>query len=109
VPPPRKVRWLLAAGAALVALGLAWSPWFPLINRIWTSSFCLVTSGCSALLLALFYHLIDVRGLRGRRRPGFLDTHVTRGFGGLVVALTGPGLAVLFCWFLHRQRIFLRV
>ncbi|MSU71097.1 MAG: DUF1624 domain-containing protein [Opitutus sp.] len=142
VPPPRKVAWLVAAGAALVALGLAWSPWFPLIKRIWTSSFCLVTSGCSALLLALFYHLIDVRGLRKWCQPFvwigmnpitiyltasivgfsrlaerfvggdvrvFLDTHVTRGFGGLVVALTGLGLAVLFCWFLHRKRIFLRV
>ena len=34
---------------------------FPLIKRIWTSSFILVAAGLSAWLLALFYYLVDVR------------------------------------------------
>lgn len=59
---PQKVRMLVIAGAAGIALGYAWSPWFPVIKKIWTSSYVLVAGGWSALLLALFYWLIDLRG-----------------------------------------------
>ena len=69
VPPSRKVGWLLAAGAAGVLLGLLWSVQFPLIKRIWTSSFILVTSGSSALLLALFYYVVDVKQWRKWCQP----------------------------------------
>jgi predicted acyltransferase len=64
VSPPRKVAWLLVAGAAGVALSLLWDMQFPIIKRIWTSSFVLLTAGLSAICLALFYYLIDVRRLR---------------------------------------------
>jgi predicted acyltransferase len=60
VHPDRKVAWLLAGGALAVALGFAWSVQFPLIKRIWSSSFCLVASGYAAMLLAVFYQVIDV-------------------------------------------------
>lgn len=60
VEPKRKVLLLCAGGIALILVGLLWSIQFPLIKRIWSSSFCLVASGCSALLLALFYLIIDV-------------------------------------------------
>ncbi len=53
----------------LIALGLLWSVQFPLIKRIWTSSFVLVASGLSAWLLALFYWLIDIREWRWWCRP----------------------------------------
>jgi predicted acyltransferase len=69
VPPSRKVVWLLAAGAAGVLLGLLWSVQFPLIKRIWTSSFILVTSGASALLLAIFYYIVDVKQCRKWCQP----------------------------------------
>lgn len=59
---PRKVIWLLAAGAAAVALGCLWGFQFPLIKRIWTSSFILVSSGYSAMMLGLFYGIVDVCG-----------------------------------------------
>jgi predicted acyltransferase len=59
--PGRKIAWLCAGGAIGIALGLLWSLQFPLIKRIWTSSFVLVAGGLSALLLALFYWLVDVR------------------------------------------------
>jgi predicted acyltransferase len=59
--PRRKVVLLFAAGAAGVLLGWLWSFQFPLIKRIWTSSFILVSSGYSAMMLGLFYYIVDVR------------------------------------------------
>jgi hypothetical protein len=56
----QKVAWLLGAGAAGIVLGLGWSVQFPIIKRIWTSSFSLVASGCAALLLGVFYLIVDV-------------------------------------------------
>src|SRR5262249_32004319 len=55
IAPRQKVMWLLAAGIAGVALGLFWGTQFPIIKRIWTSSFILLTAGLSAMLLAVFY------------------------------------------------------
>ena len=56
----QKVAWLIGSGAAGIALGLVWSLEFPIIKRVWTSSFCLVAAGSSAALLGLFYMVIDV-------------------------------------------------
>lgn len=56
----KKVAWLLGSGAAGVVLGLLWGLEFPIIKRIWTSSFCLVASGVSAMALGVFYLVIDV-------------------------------------------------
>lgn len=56
----RKVALLLGAGAAGMALGFLWGQEFPVIKRLWTSSFCLVASGFSAILLGLFYLVVDV-------------------------------------------------
>ncbi len=56
----RKVAWLIAAGAASVALGFLWGLQFPVIKKIWTSSFVLVAGGYSAFLLAVFYQVVEV-------------------------------------------------
>ena len=56
----QKVICLLAAGMMVAAAGFAWSAQFPLIKKIWTSSFVLVAGGYSALLLGLFYWIVDV-------------------------------------------------
>jgi predicted acyltransferase len=69
VPPSRKIAWLAGAGVAGILLGLLWSVQFPLIKRMWTSSFILVASGLSALLLALFYYIVDVKGFRRWCQP----------------------------------------
>jgi predicted acyltransferase len=56
----QKVRYLLGFGLGGVILGTLWSFQFPLIKKIWTSSFVLVAGGFSAILLAIFYQVIDV-------------------------------------------------
>lgn len=69
VPEWRKVVWLLTWGVAAVLVGMVWSDWFPLIKRIWTSSFVVLTIGWSLILLAMFYMVIDVWGLRFWSKP----------------------------------------
>jgi len=61
----KKVTWLAGAGVLAVALGFLWGLQFPVVKKIWTSSFVLVAGGYSALLLAAFYYMIDVRKWRG--------------------------------------------
>lgn len=55
---------LLAAGLAGVLGGLAVSPWFPLIKRIWTPSFAVYAGGWTTLMLLAFYWLIELHGWR---------------------------------------------
>ena len=42
-------------------MGLLWSFSFPLNKNLWTSSYVLFSAGCSLLLLALCYWLVDIR------------------------------------------------
>jgi predicted acyltransferase len=55
---------LIAIGLGLAALGYQWGMSFPVIKKIWTSSFVLVAGGLSMALLGLFYLIIDVAGLK---------------------------------------------
>ncbi len=60
VPDTNKILYLLAFGVAGVVLGFLWGVQFPVIKKIWTSSFVLVAGGYSAILLATFYLIVDV-------------------------------------------------
>ena len=60
IDPRHKVHYLLLAGLAGVLLGHLWGFQFPIIKKIWTSSYVLVAGGYSALLLGFFYLVIDV-------------------------------------------------
>lgn len=138
----QKVGWLLGAGAAGVALGLLWGLQFPIIKRIWTSSFCLVASGFSAMMLGVFYLIVDVwrwqkwcvpflwiganaltvylavnlvefNAIAARFVGGdvkaFLDAHVAKGIGELLIAIVGLLLPVLLVRFLYQRKIFIRL
>jgi predicted acyltransferase len=60
----KKVMMLSLAGIACITSGLLWSLVFPIIKLLWTSSFVLVSGGFSFLMLALFYYIIEVKGLK---------------------------------------------
>jgi predicted acyltransferase len=55
-----KVIYLISLGAAGVILGFLWGLQFPVVKKIWTSSFVLVAGGFSAILLGVFYQVVDV-------------------------------------------------
>ena len=95
----QKVAWLLAAGAAGVALGFLWGLEFPVIKRLWTSSFVLVAGGYSAVLLGVFYQVVDVWQVRAWCLPFvwmgtnaitvYLAENILGGFNSIAVRLVG--------------------
>jgi len=139
----RKVSGLLAVGIGCVVAGWVWGLQFPVIKKIWTSSYVLVAGGYSAMLLGVFYFIVDVCQFRtwcqpfvwigmnsitiyitsnligGFRRiaprlvggdiKAFLDDHVTKGFGDLMISLVGLLLVFWFARFLYQRKIFLRL
>lgn len=69
VPDRKKVGILLLAGVASIVIGFAWGLQFPVIKKIWTSSYVLVAGGFSALFLGFFYLIIDVWDFQLWSRP----------------------------------------
>lgn len=63
-PPLQRVQLLVIPGLVAVVLGYALDPFTPIIKRICTTSFIIVSGGWCLLTLALFYWLMDVRQLR---------------------------------------------
>ncbi len=60
----KKIRTLLLWGLIGIALGFGLDPLTPIIKRICTSSFVIVSGGFCFVSLALSFWLIDVRGYR---------------------------------------------
>jgi len=65
----QKVAWLISFGIAAAVLGWLWDYQFPVIKKIWTSSYVLVAGGYSAILLGVFYMVVDVWQVRGWCQP----------------------------------------
>jgi predicted acyltransferase len=131
-----KALGLVAMGLACLGLGTLWARDFPVIKILWTSTYVLIAGGWSLLLLALFYTIIDVVGLRAwafffvvigvnaitiyiasRIVPfdeiaRFFLGGVARfsgSFGPAVVPIGTLVLQWLFLLHLYRNKIFLRV
>ncbi|MBI5095221.1 MAG: DUF5009 domain-containing protein [Candidatus Hydrogenedentes bacterium] len=67
--PKKKAYWLMVIGCMLAGLGFLWGMQLPVIKRIWTSSYVLVSGGYSCVLLGLFYLVVDVWGYRRWATP----------------------------------------
>jgi predicted acyltransferase len=101
----QKAMLLAGAGVALIVLGQVWGLQFPVIKKIWTSSYVLVAGGWSVLLLAAFYFVIDVGKFRAWATPFvwlgtnaitiYLISNVTD-FGKLSERFAGSDVAAWF-------------
>ncbi len=69
VSDAKKVLGLIGAGAACAALGWLWGIEFPVIKKIWSSSYVLVAGGYSLILLGTFYWIVDVKQWRAWCQP----------------------------------------
>ncbi|MGI2165857.1 transmembrane glucosamine N-acetyltransferase NagX [Shewanella oncorhynchi] len=132
-----KVGLLAAAGGVCLAFGWLLDLVISVNKELWTSSFVLVTSGWSMILLALFYALVDV--LKWQKAAIFFVVIGTNAiiiylasslvdwkyiaqsvFGGLVAALPENAQALaavvslltvqwLVLYWMYRRNIFVRI
>jgi predicted acyltransferase len=95
----RKVICLLAIGSASVVLGFVWGLEFPVIKKIWSSSYVLVAGGFSFILLGIFYWVVDVRQYRKWCQPfvwigmNSITVYLANNFTGGFVTRLAPRLA----------------
>jgi len=135
--PSKKALYIALAGVVALALAYGLKPVYPVIKKMWTVTYVLMAGGYSALLLSLFYYVIDVKGSKnwtlffrvfgmnsitiymGARIIDFHDIsrfflnwtsiHINEQWGALFIAI---GVLVLqwgMLLFLYRRKIFLRV
>ncbi len=131
-----KLKWIIISAIIALTFGFLWNFSFPVNKILWTSSFVLVSSGFSLLLLGLFYWLIDYKGYKKWAFPfivigmNAITIYVVQGlfdFGIIVnilihgfIGYMGPvqdifsltclvALKWLFLYFLYRKKIFLKV
>ena len=55
----QKIVYMAATGVGLIILALAFSTFYPIIKKCWTSTFNMLAGGISFLLMALFFLVID--------------------------------------------------
>jgi predicted acyltransferase len=130
-----KAGGLLGAGVMSILVGLLWSISFPVIFRLWSSSYAMIAIGISCILISLFYWLIDVKGYKKWAFPfvvtgmnsitiyvasalfnfgiivnifvyGFIDK--LGSFKPVFYALCILIVKWLFLYFLYRKKIFLK-
>lgn len=132
-----KVYYLLGAGVAGVVVGYLWGVQFPVIKKIWTSSYVLVAAGYSCLMLAAFYQMIEIWNWRKWCTPFvwigtnaitiYMIFHllnvrklvelvvggpIAAGLGGwseFVIAVVGVAGMLALARFLYERKIFLRL
>ena len=133
----KKVLYLLAAGAASVAPGCLWGLQFPVIKKIWTSSYVLVAGGYACIMLAAFYQVVEIWQWRKWCTPflwigmnpitiypaanlqpieelanlfvgGPVKAHLGQ-WGDFAVAFTGMAIILAFVRFLYQRKIFIRL
>ena len=137
-PPGRRCLWLVTAGAACLGLGLlaGWTV-CPVIKRIWTPSWALVSGGVCLWTLAALHWVIDIRGWQRWAWPltvvgtnsiaaymavallhrwvrsiarTYLGAATFAGpYGPVLLDLFAVAALWLWCWWLYRRRIFLRI
>jgi predicted acyltransferase len=103
---PQKVILLIAGGLVLAALGWAWGTEFPVIKKIWTSSYVLVAGGYSAVLLAVFYLVVDMLKWQFWCQPFvwmgmnsitiYMADNILGGFGKLASRFAGGDISAWF-------------
>jgi predicted acyltransferase len=137
VSDQKKVLCLLGAGVAGIALGFLWGLQFPVIKKIWTSSYVLVAGGYACMFLAAFYQVVEIWGWRKWCMPFvwigmnpitiYLVFHLVRfsdlaklvvggpvqrafgSWGPMLLALAVVALMLLLVRFLYQRKIFLRL
>ena len=130
-----KAKIIAAAGFSGIALGWILSPFIPVVMKMWTTSYGVMTAGWACLMFALFFWFIDARGHKGWTLPlvvigmnaifiylfmsiipigrivGVFSAPVAAGlgsFGPLFSALSVFAVAWLLLFWMYRRSIFIK-
>jgi predicted acyltransferase len=135
--PAKKALYISIAGVVAIGISLLLEPVYPIIKSMWTVSYVLRAAGVSALLLASFYYVIDVRGSKSwtlffrvfgmnsitiymaariidfhdisRFFLNWTSVHINEQWGGLFIATGVLIIQWALMLFLYKKKIFLRV
>ena len=134
--PMKKTTIMLTVGAVMVIVALILSPVYPIIKKLWTVPFNILTAGISAILLGIFYFIIDVKQKRnwilffqviglnsitiymGKRIINFMYSSeflmgwtrtVIGDLSSVVLIMTYIALEWAFLYYLYKNKIFLKV
>ncbi len=132
----QKIGYLTATGVGLIVLALAFSTFYPIIKKCWTSTFNMMAGGISFILMALFFLIIDHWKFRGWAFyfkvigmnsifvylfTRIIDTqNITQFFVGWIIKPMGDASALalaistltviwLLLYYMYKRKIFLRV
>lgn len=135
--PRKKIALYLGLiGFVGIILALVLDMWHPIVKKLWTSSFVLLSSGVSFLLLTLFYWIIDVKGYKKWALPlkvigvnaitAYVASHLFDfsliakqllfGFEKFIgvyynafAVLGGFGIIYLILWYMHKNKTFVKI
>lgn len=133
----KKALYLFISGAFLIIVSLILSPWYPIIKKMWTVTYIMLSGGISAILLSIFYYLIDVKGYNNSTLffrvfgmnsitiymaskiisfkgisaffMGWTQVHISEEWGLVFIASGVLMLQWALLYFLYKKKIFLRV
>ncbi|WP_294198318.1 acyltransferase family protein [uncultured Sphingomonas sp.] len=103
LPVMRTAKTLLIAGLAGIVTGLAWGVVFPIAKNLWTSSFVLLSTGLTIMLLGLFHYWFD-RDDRPARKGDLFGSFGRNAIAAYVlhevasIILTGDAIQLPFKW-----------
>lgn len=103
LPVRRAAQRLAGAGLAGLVVGLAWGLVFPIVKGLWTSSFVLLSTGITVLLLGAFHAWFD-RDDRPARTGDFFGSFGRNAIAAYVLhevaslILTGDAMQLPFRW-----------
>jgi len=137
VPNEKKVIYLIASGIAGVLLGFLWGVKFPVIKKIWTSSYVLVAGGYGCIFLGVFYQVIELWKFQKWAQPfvwigvnpitiylahNIIDfprlaerlvggpVRLAAGdYSDLIVTIVVMAMSFLLAYFLYKRKIFIRL
>ena len=134
----KRVLYLVGGGGLLVIIGYLWSFQLPIIKKIWTPTYVLVSGGYSFMLMGLFYWIIDIlhfkkwtlmfvwigvnpitiymltnifsfQGLARRFVGGNVAMFVGDELSPLLLKTVSIALALLLLRFMYNKKIFIKV
>lgn len=130
-----KAKIIAIAGVAGIALGWILSPFIPVVMKMWTTSYGVMTGGWACLMFAFFFWFVDVRGhkkwtlplvvigmnaifiymfmsvIRIRKIVGVFSHPIAArlgSFGGLFSALSVFAVAWLLLFWMYKRKIFIK-